>query len=331
MPTASGWKDVMVRRLLMLMVLVVSATASAESGPSARLSTDNAEAAAKDAEHRVAQLALYRAGLAKRYQDELDAIDRLKRQRASWRHDRELRESLSSSAETANQLGAATHDLERANVSLSSARRAYLAAIDAECSAGVAPLRAAQLARARALLGPQVKEPPRPIVVPDLEVDPLADPEELDQRAVELREGEDALNRQLAGLEAQTVELEHLALLRKQHDRAGYLSDRDDDQPRRSTAQKSNDVTGDGGGGGGVTPTVPPAPQPSENPVPIVLSNVIDASTINSLAAAQRSGDPAQRAEATHRAHAAVATRLEQVRKKRIEIEARAKQLRGKR
>lgn len=329
MPTALGWEEVMVRRLLILMLLVASTTASAESGQSTRLSiaTDNAEAAAKDAEHRVAQLALHRAGLAKRYQDELDAIDRLKRQRASWRHDRELRESLSSSAETANQLGAATHDLERANVSLSSARRAYLGAIDAEYSAGVAPLRAAQLARARALLGPQVKEPPRPIVVPDLEVDPLADPEELDQRAVELRESEDALNRQLAGLEAQAVELEHLALLRKQHDRAGYLSDRDDDQPRRSTAQKSNDVAVDEGGGGGILPM----PQPSENPVPIILSNVIDASTINSFAAAQRSGDPAQRAEATHRAHAAVANRLEQVRRKRIEIEARAKQLRGKR
>lgn len=322
-----------VRRLLILTLLVVSSTASAQSGQSTHLSaaTDNAEAAAKDAEHRVAQLALQRAGLAKRYQDELDAIDRLKTQRASWRHGRELRASLSSSAETANQLGAATHEFEKANASFSSARRAYLAAIDAECSAGVAPLRAAQLDRARALIGPQVKVPLRPIVFPDLEVDPLADPEELDQRAVELRASEDALNRQLAGLEAQAVELEHLALLRKQHDRAGYLIDRDDDQPRRSTAQKSNNVgLDDGGASGGPLPDSP-GWSPFENSLTIILSNVIDASTINLFAAAQRSGDPAQRAVAAHQAHAAVAKRLDQVRKKRLEIEAHAKQLRGKR
>lgn len=328
----------MVRWLLVLTFLVVSSIASAQSGQSMQLaaSTDSAATTAKDAEHRVAQLALNRAALAQRYQDELEAIDRLKKQRASWHHDRELRDSLSTSADTANQLGTATRELEKASAILVSARRAYLAAIEAELNAGSVPLRALQLDRARGVLEPQVKDAPRRIVFPDLEVDPLADPEELDQRAAELRASEDELNRQLAGLDAQASELEHLALLRKQHDRAGYLLDRDDDQPHRNTTQKPSDgssLSDEGASSGGVLhlPTSPGTTPSLDSYVPIVLADVIDASTIKSFAAAQLSGDPTQRAEAAHKARDAVAMRLEQVRKRRTEIEARSKQLRSKR
>lgn len=325
------------RWLLVLTLIGVTSIASAQSGQSMDLAaaTDNAAVIAKRAEHRVARLVVNRAALARRYQDELDAIDRLKKQRASWHHDRELRDSLSASAETANQLSAASHDLEKASTALASARRAYLAAIEVERTAGAVPLRAMQLDRARGLLEPQVKDAPRRIVLPDLEVDPLADPEELDQRVVELRDSEEELTRQLAGLDAQATELEHLALLRKQHDRAGYLIDRDDDQPHRNTMQKSNDVgvTSEEGvsAGGSHLPTSMGSASPgADNYVPIVLADVIDASTIKSFTAAQVSGDPTQRAEAAHKARDAVATRLEQVRKRRTEIEARAKQLRNK-
>ena len=273
----------------------------------------------------MAQLTEHRASLAKRYQEELSDIDRLKNQRASWRRDRELRDSLSTSLETANQLSAASRELEKAKASLASARRAYLTAIDAELGAGPAPVRAQQLNQARVLLVPQVKDAPRRIVIPDFDVDPLADPEELEQRAAELRASEEELARQLAGLQAQATELDHMVLLRKQHERAGDLFDRDDDEPHRRTAKPAEG--GEEGGGlrpGGVTPG------PSfENFVPIVLADVIDATTINSFAAAQRSGDPAQRAEAAHRTHDAVARRLDQVHKRRLEIEARAKQLRA--
>jgi hypothetical protein len=327
----------MVRWLVVLTLSVVSSTASGQSGQSTHLAvaTDNARTTAKDADLRVSQLALHRTALAKRYQEELDAIDRLKKQRASWRRDRELRDSLSTSAETANELSAATHDLEKANAALGSARRAYLLAIDTERTAGAVPLRALQLDRARGLLTPLVKDAPRRIVFPDLEVDPLADPEELDQRAAELRASEDELSRQLVGLDTQATELEHLALLRKEHDRAGDLLNRDDDQARRNTTHKAGDsggVSEDGVPIGGIYPSSPGVTPPGfDNSVPIVLADVIDASTIKSLTAAQSSGDPAQRAEAARKAHLAVAGRLEQVRKKRTEIEARSKQLRGQR
>lgn len=316
--------------LLILALSVASSTASAESrqpvaSSSSAPTTVKAESATKLAERQVAQLTELRATLARRYQEELGAIDRLKNQRASWRRDRELRDSLSDSLETANQLSAAARDLERAKSNLERARRSYLAAIDAELSLTLPPERARQLAQAKAQLVPQVKDAPRRIVIPDFDVDPLADPEELEQRAAELRASEDALGRQLAGLNAQAAEFDHLMMLRKQHERAGDLLNRDDDEPHRSTAKPS----GEPDEGGGKNPNGGPGTGPNfENFVPIVLADVIDATTINSFAAAQRSGDPAQRAEAAHKTHDAVARRLEQIRKRRLEIEERARLLR---
>jgi hypothetical protein len=325
-------EELMTRWLMVLAVTVASSTVSAESRPASAPSTitSTAESTARSAEHQVAQLTVYRAALAKRYKDELDQIDRLKNQRASWRRDRELRDNLSDSLETANQLSAATRDLEKAKIGLAGARRSYLTAIDAELTAGTTSVRAQQLAQARALLAPQVNDAPRRIVIPDFEVDPLADPEELEQRATELRASEEELGRQVAGLAAQADELEHLTLLRKQHDRAGDLFNRDDDEPHRNTGRPAEGGTPDDGGGGR-TPNTPITALPGlDNFVPIVLIDVIDASTMHSLTAAQRSGDPAQRAAAARQAHDAVARRIAEIRNRRLEIEARARQLRGK-
>ncbi|HEU4727869.1 MAG TPA: hypothetical protein VFT22_08280 [Kofleriaceae bacterium] len=301
--------------------------------------TNQAAAAVKAADHRVAQLVAFRASLKKRYRDELDAIDRLKNQRASWRRDRELRDSMSSSLDTANQLSAADREIEKANAALVAAERVQLAAIEAELAADPPALRAAQLGRARSALLSQLRDAPHRIVIPDLEIDPLADPEELDQHAAELRASEAELGRQLTGLDTEATELERMAALRKQHSRAGDLFNRDDDQPHRGAIRKAGEVappdevgvdpthlpTSAGGGPVGALPSS------FESNVPTILAEVIDASTINSFAAAQRSGDPAQRAEAAHKARDAVARRLEQVRKKRAEFEARARELRAKR
>jgi hypothetical protein len=327
-------EEVMRRWLLVLAIAVASSTASAEPRPAvASLAvTATTETAVRSAEQLVVHLAAKREALAQRYQDELGQIDRLKNQRASWRRDRELRDSLSESLETANQLSAATRELARARGDLESARRAYLAAIDAELTAGAPPARAQLLTRARAQLVPQVKDAPRRIIIPDFEVDPLADPEELEQRAAELRASEEDLGRQFAGLKAQATELDHLALLRKQHERAGDLFNRDDDEPHHNTARPSSEPGGspDEGGGAG-KPSAPGGASGSfESMAPIVLADVINASTLLSLEAAQRSGDPAQRAEAARRAGDEVARRIGEVRKRRLEIEARARQLRVK-
>jgi hypothetical protein len=167
-------------------------------------------------------------------------------------------------------------------------------------------------------------------VIPDFDIDPLADPEELDQRAAELRASEDDLGHQLAGLKAQAAEFDHAVLLRKQHDRAGDLFNRDDDEPHRTTARPSGDNGSPDDGGGGGRPSAPPTSIPTnfDNFAPIVLSEVIDQSTLSSLEAARRSGDPAQRADAARRASDEVARRISEVKKRRLEIEARSRELR---
>jgi hypothetical protein len=317
----------MSRWLLVLALSVVSATASGQ--PDERLATagvtETASEISRAAAGQFQALTVRRSDLAKRYQDELDAIDRLKNQRVSWRRDRELRHRLSSSLETANQLSTATRELERAKQRLERARRGYLLAIDAELASGSTSGRVVQLKRIRSMLAPQVKDAPRHIVIPDLEIDPLADPEELDQRAAELRESEDELHRQLAVLRAQVAELDRRVLLRKQHERAGDLVNRDDDQPQRSAPTRASEPPEDEVGGVGSHPQVPP---PTVTPVeyaPIVLAELIDAST-----SLQRSRDPAQRADAARKAQDSVVRRLEQVRKRRTEIETRARTLRSR-
>src|SRR3954465_12953068 len=155
-------EEVMSRWLLVLAVAVASSTASAEPRqPTPPVAiTATAETAMRSAEQRVARVGTRREALAQRYQDELAQIDRLKNQRASWRRDRELRDSLSESLETANQLSAATRDLEKAKANLERARRAYLLAIDTELGAGAAPVRVQQLVRAKSQLAPQIKDVP---------------------------------------------------------------------------------------------------------------------------------------------------------------------------
>ena len=124
----------MSRWWLVLVIAVASSTASAEprQAPASLAVTVTTETAMRSAEQLVARLAAKREALAGRYQDQLGQIDRLKNQRASWRRDRELRDSLSESLETANQLSAATRELGQARTSLESARRAYLAAIETQ-------------------------------------------------------------------------------------------------------------------------------------------------------------------------------------------------------
>ncbi len=330
----------MSRWFLALVLAVASATGVAMAQPAP--ATSRAQADASVLERKVSQLSAQRTQLANRYADELEAIDRLKKQRASWRRDRELRDSLAVANDTATKLGAATGELARANTALAAARRTLVVAIDAELANRPVAQRVTELAKLRALLVPQVADHKlHRIVLPDLEVDPLADPEELEQQAAALRDSEAELSRQVVGLENQARDLDEVAKLRKAHDRASDLAKRDDDQPQRaaqtggargvfggvSSDQGSPAPEATGGASGGAS-TGGTGTGPSgltggfESDATVVLSGVVDASTIDTLTRAQRSGDPAQRAQAAKKARDAVASRLDQLRKKRAEIEA---------
>lgn len=331
----------MSRWFLALVLAVASATGIAHA--QSPQTTQRAQSDTVVLEKKAGQVGAARSALAKTYAEQLEAIDRLKKQRASWRRDRELRDNLAAANDTATKLAAATNELAKTNTALATARRSLIIAIDAELASKPVPARAAELGRIRSQLAPQAaaKKLHR-IVLPDLEVDPTADPEELEQQAAALRDSEAELNRQVVGLEKQAKELDEVAKLRKQHDRAGDLARRDDDQPQR-TAQSggsrggvfggaANDspapeATGGAGGGGDASNgsgTGGPAGLSGgfESEATVVLSGVVDASTIDTLTRAQRSGDPAQRALAAKKARDAVANRLDQLRKKRAEIEA---------
>lgn len=324
-------------RWLLVLVLVAGVCPTSTAWAESLLDkTTVAWNAALAAEARVSQLATQRSSLAKRWQDELKAVDRLKNAPRSWRRDAELREKLSEANEVGTQLERVTADLARAQTQLANARRAVVAAIDTELAAGPSAPRKAQLARARAQVMPQNRKARR-IVLPDSKIDPHADPEELDQQAAALREAEAELQKQIKGLETQAKELERIAMLRKQHDRTKEMDQRDDNSSRKNpngtggrggTAAEATDNPAepsptDPGGGGG-----PPAN--FEMDAQITLAEVVDPATIDSLKSSERSGDPSKRAVVAKQTRDAVAKKLEQLRAQRKKVEERAKQLRGR-
>ncbi|MEO6777128.1 MAG: hypothetical protein ABI467_29640 [Kofleriaceae bacterium] len=309
-------------------------------------------------EQNAGRVGAQRTAAAQRYQDQLGAVDRLKNQKASWRRDRELRQTLADSADTANQLSALNAQLAAAMRALVQARTELVAAIDREKPAAI-PARQRELDQLRARVTATIAPPAKKIVLPDAEVDPLADPEELDQQAQAIAEAEKQLANEVAGLDAQAAELTHVADLRKHNERAKDLMLSEDDQPHRNVqhsngrdtgeaATPTNGAGGAGGGAGGDTTTGvgggagggPGGGTDTGNfnnnnssafeaEATFVLGEVIDRTTIDGLTRAQRSGDPAKRAEAARSARDAVARRLAQLHKKRAQIEARAKQLRA--
>ncbi|MGE0872712.1 MAG: hypothetical protein AB7P03_29420 [Kofleriaceae bacterium] len=306
--------------------------------------TARAQDAARGVERRLGVVSANRGQLARAYEEQLTAIDRLKQQRASWRRDRELRAKLATAKETADRLSVVTRELEKLNTELAAARRALLVAIDAERPTAVAG-RAKQLDELKAQLVPRVRPRTHRIVLPDTQIDPLADPEELDQIAALLRESDEELTRQVIGLDKHAKELDDVAKLRKQHERADAIMKREDDQPvrggrggradRGDKTNASEDSAGNGSqspgnGAGGGDDSVPPdgtvdggggGGSRFEAEAAIVLADVVDASTIDALTRARRSGDPAQRAVAAKKMRDAVAAKRELIRRKLREIE----------
>jgi hypothetical protein len=326
-------RTAMCRYLVILCLTVASAAAWAQSAGS----TDQAQAVATSAERSVNQLAARRQALAARFQEQTDAIKRLMDQPRSWNRDRDVASAKGEAAETANQLAVLDRDLRVAADRLTQARRAWLAAIDAEMPTATAGRRSS-LTAMRGKLAPQVKTPPKKIILPDLTLDRNADPEDLDQQAAAIRDAESQLSAQIAGLDARATEHEKNAELLLNHMRAKELDLRDDNQAHRIAAHATGG-TGAGGAGDAFptaqTPsdggrTSPSAAQTVETDAPIVLQGVIDAATIAGLTRAQNSGDPATRAKATRNARDAVKARLEQSHKTRQDIEKRANELRQK-
>lgn len=329
----------MLRWWLVLVLTVASATARAQPAePGARTedprlvaATARAHEVVAVAQRRAGQLAATRNTLRQRLNEELAAVDRLKRGPRGWRTKSQLEDRLAEANETQKQVEAVDAQLAVANGHLTAARARLVAAIDAELAAGAPDRRARALRVLRDELTP--KRAARRIVLPDTKIDPGLDPEELGEQAAAIREGEQELERQIRGLEAQANELQRVHDLREQHARTHELDQRDDNTSRRTPQQGSRTGTA-------TEAAAPPNPSGSSDPpsrepaamfesdAHIVLPEIVDPSVLDGVQRAYRSGDHGQRADAVRKARDAVAARLKHLRQQRARIEGLAKQRR---
>lgn len=321
--------------LVALFMTVACATAWAQSSPLADTTT-RAWNSSATAEGTLIRASKVWNEINVKFRAELDAAQRLKNSPKSWRRDRELRVKLADAEALGRQLESASGDVRRATEQLAAARRTLIAAIDAELASNPGAPRKAQLDSARAQVLPKTKRVAR-IVLPDMQIDPLADPEELDQQAKAIQAAEAELSNQLKGLEGQGKELERIAVLRKQHDRSNEMDRRDDNSARKGATPGTSRGAGALSGEASEAPNAPPtdAGRPDvstfEMDATVTLAEIVDPSTIEELNRAQRSNDPSKRAAAAKLTQDAVKKKLQQLRDKRKAVEDRAASLRKSR
>ena len=323
-------------RLVVVLTLAILLGTTGAAMAQVPTAVERAAAAVTKAESTRIQIVAERTKLSRRYEAELAEIYKLKRQKASWRRDRALRGKLASSLETARALGTLADRLKRADADVVRARAAAVISVDQALVTATGP-RKSDLERKRRAWAPP-PPPPRRIIIPDEALDPLADPEELEQQAAELRDVEVELGREVARLEQQATRYDRMAALRRQHDRAAELAVRDESDPRRigTTARGGAFESAAVADGAGAPPNEDGGaglsggdPSSDSRDFATALSDVVDPSTVDALRRAERSTDPIARAVVARRARDAVNQRLSTMRKKRAAIESRARELRS--
>lgn len=309
-----------------------------------------------------------RADLDRRFHAALAEVDALKKQRSSWANDRKLDAKQRQAQELGKALGAKTAALAAVDRTLVDRRRALVTAINAELAAGVTDAtRRAKLERQRAEAQRRLPETTRKLKVPDDRIDPLDDPEDLDDKAKRLVAGEKSLQAEIARMDRRARALTQVAVLEKSRQRASEDLFQDAQKGRR-TAYASGGSTGtgapggrgtlgdaeaDNGGGGGAAAPPPGAGAPGDgfgglDPSPpasptvtgaddsaggtdpaVAYADVVDAGTIEALRQAERSTDPAVKAKAAERAKRDLEQKLTKLRARRLEMERRARTLRS--
>ena len=205
------------------------------------------------AERQYTQVASRRNAIEQRRQD--NNIDRLKKAPRSWSHDRELREALADANDLSEQVERANVEVATAQTRLVAARTTLIRAIDAELAANPGEPRKGQLVKARAQVAPQSKA--HRIVLPDMQFDPLAEPEEAStsrrRRCARARSSRESGQRpRLAG-----QGLDRIAMVRKAHERTKEMEIRDN-SARHNTTSGSQ-------GGKALTENPSPAPEDSSH------------------------------------------------------------------
>ncbi len=300
------------------------------------------------------QLEKEREAAAARYQARTAEIAQLKAQPSSWSRDRKLQKLLAESRDMANALDRKDAELRGVAERVAATRASAVAAIDRELAAAPGPdaARRATLTGRRAELAASSTANARRIKVADETIDPLDDPEDLEEKADALRRSESQLREEIQRLGRRAVYYRHqvkLAEARKRTDEsevfvaAGPRTARgrtpsgapaspgsaDDESPPPFTGEPN--FEGDGvtvGPSTGGT-RVPPATADLTVDPSVVLVEVVEKATLEELRKAERSGDAAARARAAERARIEVEQRAERLRLRRLEMERRARELRA--
>lgn len=333
----------------------------AQSAPQAtaagrQLATDRATSGVSRLLGQRDQRVVEKRSLSATYARQLAELDRLKQSKASWRRDRQIRAKKAESQATGARLSRVDAELRVLDAQLKVQRESLLAAIARELADGSAsPTRRAVLERLRGQVAAVLRPRARKIILPDDSLDELADPEELAEQIALIARAEKELAQERQVLRQREDRYTRWAVLRDQRERAGQMSDLDDDQVRRSTGRTGKAGRDNGSGGGstaeddqgdsaspGAGGAEPPAEDPGDGGSPppsgpdasfdassVVLADVVDSSTIDALKRAGRSSNPRERAVAAARARKQVEQRLDRLANSRKLIQKHLNKLRS--
>ena len=333
-------------------------TAVAQAGAEVTVasSTDRAVSAVFASERTRRRLLSEKTRLRGIYNQQLAEVDRLKRGRASWRRERQLKTQKAKSQTTAVQLAHTDVQLRKVDRQLRTLRTRMIKAIDKELAMTPSAQRTARLRKWRSGARGQIRKRVKKIVLPDARLDELADPEELLEQIALIEQVEAELAREERTLARRANRYASMDALRRKRMRARDMAALDDDFVRRSTGRSVDSAGKDGRnsgasqGGGlsdglGAEADVDDVPSPPESsdfgaesePDPgglqtssLVLADVVDASTVDALKRADQSSNPATKLRVANQARKQLLERMKNLRLGRERIERHLRQLRVK-
>jgi hypothetical protein len=289
------------RFFVVIVFLLISGGTAMAANP-----VDDARAVVVRLERRTAQLQNERAGRLRAYAERVDRVAALKAQPASFGRDRKLQALLAESRDLATALDQVDAQLLHLSTELGVARGALLVAMDREIGAG----------------GPR-REAHRD------------DAEDLSYKAGALRQAEEDLRgeekRQLR-LASEYRRQARLIVSRARADDQDVFADSEPNRIGGKHVEESPSIE-----------LAPPETSPGGPPQPmsyaaglvsdptVVLAEVVDAATLEELRHAEGTRDPSDRAAAAERTAQALSARADRLRKNRLEMERRARLLRGER
>lgn len=319
-------------------------TTGKTSAPRVGAEVDRVRVQLAASRRELSRLRAVKAALDKEYQGRLAEIDRLKQQRASWRRDRAIRARMGESHGTASQLADLDQAIRRQESVIRKQRQTLVTAISRELARAPTATRRAQLLGWQKEAKHGLRREAKKIILPEETIDPLADPEELEYQASLLRQSERELARELARLDQQAKHYRRMAVLRQKYQRADEFARFDDDRPRRASGSSATRTQEGEADNASEPPQNAPPPDGQNTPTggddlggalgedpmfDVVLADVVDATTIRALQAAELSSDPSIKAKAAEAAREQVKKRLKQLEKRRQEMQDRARTLQG--